>query len=155
MLKATFKSMYRIKNGKQMFVYSVSGSAAELAQFEAAQGEHFVKDEVSGAPLYFSNRLLSYDQTAKIDLMITQPTDAYPAGRVAVNETNKTFERAAMLNKETIRQEAKIIARQNLGLSVGEKAEASTPAATAVRQPELIAEGGEGNPFEAEGDANA
>ena len=154
MLKATFKSMYRTKSGKQMFVYSVSGSAAELSQFEAAQGQHFVKDEASGAPLYFSNRLLSYDKAKKIDLMITQPSDAYPAGRVAVDETDKVFERAALLDNETIRQEAKIIARQNLGLSVGEKAEASAPAATPVRQPELE-KVGDDNPFENNDDVNA
>jgi len=134
MLKAKFKNMYRTKSGHQMFVYNVTGTAAELAQFEEAQGEHFVKDEVTSHPLYFSSRMLSYDRKAAVELMITT------AGKVVVDETDKVFDRAMRLDEATISEEAKLLARQNLGLSNGEKAEAAkTAPQTAARKTELEA----------------
>lgn len=134
MLKAKFKNMYRTKSGRQMFVYNVTGTAAELAQYKEAQAEHYVEDEATGHPLYFSSRMLSYNRKEAVELMITT------AGKVVVDETDKVFDRAARLDEATITEEAKLLARQNLGLSNGEKAEAVTTATqTAARQVELEA----------------
>ncbi len=126
-MKATFKSMYRSKkSGKPVFVYSVSGTEAEIQQFKEAQGTNLVVDEVTGKPLFFSTRMLSYNPKEKIDLIITGK------GNVVADDTAKMFERAALVDQEAIKAEGTFIARANLGLSNGEKAVAETaPAQTA------------------------
>jgi len=60
------------------------------------------------------------------------------AGKVVVDETDKVFDRAMRLDEATISEEAKLLARQNLGLSNGEKAEAAqTAPQTAARKTEF------------------
>lgn len=117
MLKASFKGMYRTKatdtkSSRPMFVYSVSGSKAEIAQFTEAQGENFRADEVSNKPLFFSTRLLSFNKTEQVDLLITG------AGKVVADETNKIFTREALI----FQAETTLQARINLGLEKPENA---------------------------------
>ena len=47
---------YRSKNGNPTFVYGVSGTDAQLAEFEAAQGDYHRIDEETGQPLWFTTR---------------------------------------------------------------------------------------------------
>jgi hypothetical protein len=52
-LKTKYKSTHRNDKGTVVFVHEVSGNADELAAYEAAQGEFFRKDDVSGKALFF------------------------------------------------------------------------------------------------------
>lgn len=52
-MKANYKNQYR-KNGKVQFVYSVTGTDAELEQYAEAKGDYLVNDEETGEPLWFS-----------------------------------------------------------------------------------------------------
>lgn len=52
-MKANYKNQYR-KNGKVQFVYSVTGTDAELEQYAESKGDYLVNDEETGDPLWFS-----------------------------------------------------------------------------------------------------
>ena len=47
---------YRSGNGNPVFVYSVSGTQAELDAFAQAQGDYHRVDEATGKPLWFTTR---------------------------------------------------------------------------------------------------
>lgn len=55
MLNIRFLRNYRNKKGHLVFVYSVTGPAAELERYKTAQGEFYREDE-DGAPVYFSSK---------------------------------------------------------------------------------------------------
>jgi hypothetical protein len=55
-MKIKLERSYRSKNGNATFVYSVSGSASDLAAYEEAQGEFYREDETTGQPLWFTTR---------------------------------------------------------------------------------------------------
>lgn len=55
-MKIKLERSYRSKNGNATFVYSVSGSANDLAAYEDAQGEFYREDETTGQPLWFTTR---------------------------------------------------------------------------------------------------
>lgn len=46
---------YRSQNGNATFVYGVTGSDADLKQYEDAQGEYYREDD-EGTPLWFTTR---------------------------------------------------------------------------------------------------
>ena len=47
---------YRSKNGNATFVYSVTGTTAQLEAFAEAQGDYHRVDEETGKPLWFTTR---------------------------------------------------------------------------------------------------
>lgn len=49
------KRSYRSKNGNTVFVYAVSGTEAQLAEYKKASGEYHRVDE-DGTPLWFTTR---------------------------------------------------------------------------------------------------
>jgi hypothetical protein len=70
-MKATFNNSYpkRAKNGNMVdvFVYHVTGTTQELADYKAVRGDQYREDSATGAPLFFS---LNYVGET-VDLMIT------------------------------------------------------------------------------------
>jgi hypothetical protein len=57
MLTAKLSGSYRkAVTGTVVFRYNVSGTDAELKQFEDTQGDNFRLDEKTGQPLWFSTR---------------------------------------------------------------------------------------------------
>lgn len=57
MLKAKFHHKYRkTGTGNLVFVYEVSGKAADLADYKDAQGSNYIEDDESGKPLFFTTR---------------------------------------------------------------------------------------------------
>lgn len=66
MIKATFKRQYKPKGkaGQVNFVYHLSGTQAELAEFETIQGQYYRTDTVPTAtgtvtiPVWFSNKFV-------------------------------------------------------------------------------------------------
>lgn len=63
MLKIQKISKYRTKNGTDRFVYAVSGSKAEIKQYEEIQGEYFTADKVTGEPLFFTSKFVGNNAT--------------------------------------------------------------------------------------------
>ena len=61
-MKVKMLRSYRSKNGNVTFVYTVSGSAEQLAAFKEAQGEFYREDE-SGKPLWFTTRFIGDNGT--------------------------------------------------------------------------------------------
>ena len=56
-MKVTLVRSYRNEKGTIVFVYRVSGSKEQLAQFKEIQGEYFREDE-NGSPLWFTVRCI-------------------------------------------------------------------------------------------------
>lgn len=54
---------YKSKNGNTVFVYTVSGSTAQLEKFKEASGEYYREDE-KGVALWFTTRCVG--QTGKL-----------------------------------------------------------------------------------------
>ena len=57
-MKTKFIRSYRSEKGNVVFVYSVSGTDAQLEQYKAAQGVHYREDEKSGQPMWFTTRCI-------------------------------------------------------------------------------------------------
>ena len=57
-MKVFLQRSYRSKNGHATFVYKVTGSAADLASYEEAQGEYYREDDTTGEPLWFTTRCI-------------------------------------------------------------------------------------------------
>ena len=54
---------YRSRKGNPTFVYAVSCSPAELAEYKKAQGEFYREDEKTGNPLWFTTRCVGENGT--------------------------------------------------------------------------------------------
>lgn len=68
-MKATFKRQYRKQEtGKLVVVYAVSGTEAELKEYEKSKGAHFRTDRETKEPLLFSNRYVG----KKADMIKTE-----------------------------------------------------------------------------------
>jgi hypothetical protein len=57
-MNVSYLRSYRSKNGNATFVYTVSGSASDLAAFADAQGEFYREDEQTGKALWFTTRCI-------------------------------------------------------------------------------------------------
>lgn len=55
-MKGTFVRQYRSAAGNPVFVYSLTGSDSELAQYKTIQGENHRVDDETGKALYFTTR---------------------------------------------------------------------------------------------------
>lgn len=77
--KSTLTASYTRQYKKQgsthtTFVYAVSGSPADLAKFEEAQGDFFRTDDETGSPVWFTTRFAGDD----IKLIITANNKVVP-----------------------------------------------------------------------------
>ncbi len=108
MLKAKLASYYRSqKTGSPVFVYHVTGTAEELAAFEAAKGTYFRKDD-EGNVLHFSPRALSNNRNEVINLTITNN------GNIVVDDLNKVLSQNEKLEDYILREQARVMAQQAL-----------------------------------------
>lgn len=71
--------------GNTVFVYSVTGTQAELDAYKSAQGDNYVEDTETGAPLWFTTRCIG----ATGSLIITSKNKVVP--------NMSAFEQAASL----------------------------------------------------------
>lgn len=53
-MKATYLSQYRSTKGNLVFRYELNGTEAEIAQYQAIQGENFKRDDITSKVLYFT-----------------------------------------------------------------------------------------------------
>lgn len=72
-LNGTFARSYK-KNGKDIFVYHVTGSAEATAKYKEIQGEFYREDETSKHGLYFSTRYVGDN----VKLLITEKGNVVP-----------------------------------------------------------------------------
>ena len=57
-MKASFMRSYTSKKGNKTFVYGVTGSDSQLADFKKAQGDFFREDKESKEALWFTTRFI-------------------------------------------------------------------------------------------------
>lgn len=68
------KRSYKSKKGNTVFVYGVTGTPTQLAEFAEAQGDNHRVDETTGEPLWFTTRCVG-DQGS---LIITSNGNVVP-----------------------------------------------------------------------------
>ena len=135
MLKAKLNGYYRSqKTGSPVFVYHVTGTAEEMAAFEAAKGTYFRKDE-AGNVLHFSPRALSNNRNESITLTITQNNN------IVVDDLNKVLDQNSKLEDYILREQAKVMAAAALSKAgVRGIAELTAPTAGVATPVEVEAE---------------
>lgn len=79
---------YKSKNGNTVFVYSVTGTPAQIEAYKAAQGDNFREDEKTGQALWFTTRCVGNNGS----LIITEKGKVVP--------DMSAFEQAASLAKQ-------------------------------------------------------
>lgn len=72
-MKVKLSRNYRSKKGNTVFVYTVSGTEKQLAEYKAAQGDNYREDD-KGVPLWFTTRCIGPAGT----LIITQKGKVVP-----------------------------------------------------------------------------
>lgn len=86
-MKVKLSRSYKSKNGNTVFVYSVSGTPAQIEAYKAAQGDNYRETE-DGTPLWFTTRCIGNTGT----LIITEKGKVVP--------DMSAFEQAASLAKQ-------------------------------------------------------
>ena len=66
MITAHFLRVGRSAAGKDLFIYTLKGTQAELAEFQSDKGEYARVDNATGAPLYFSTQIIPVDNGTPI-----------------------------------------------------------------------------------------
>ena len=62
-MKIKLSRSYTSKQGNKVFVYSVSGTEAQLEEFKTAQGDNHRVDDKTGEPLWFTTRCVGNSGT--------------------------------------------------------------------------------------------
>ena len=73
-MKVTMQRSYKSKNGNRTFVYTVTGSNAEMEDYREAQGEYYREDEKTNQALWFTTKCIGKAGT----LLITDNGNIVP-----------------------------------------------------------------------------
>ena len=73
-MKVTMQRSYKSKNGDRTFVYTVTGSNAEMEDYREAQGEYYREDEKTNQALWFTTKCIGKTGT----LLITDNGNVVP-----------------------------------------------------------------------------
>lgn len=73
-MKVTMQRSYKSKNGNRTFVYTVTGSNAEMEAYKEAQGEYYREDEKTNQVLWFTTKCIGKTGT----LLITDNGNIVP-----------------------------------------------------------------------------
>src|SRR5574344_2051009 len=65
-MKVTMQRSYKSKNGNRTFVYTVTGSNAEMEAYKEAQGEYYREDEKTNQALWFTTKCIGKTGTLLI-----------------------------------------------------------------------------------------
>lgn len=126
MLRAQFKSNYRSAKGNTVFVYTVTGSATELAAYKTAKGDFYRKSDTD-VPLLYTT---SYNGD-NLNLIITQNNKV-----VADNSSTEKMNAIVNQHRGIMQAElAKLAAAAIFGKLTGSAAPAIT--APAVETPAI------------------
>jgi hypothetical protein len=55
-MKIKLSRSYTSKNGNKVFVYTVSGTETQIAEYKSAMGENYREDDETKEPLWFTTR---------------------------------------------------------------------------------------------------
>lgn len=132
-MKVSLLRSYRSKNGNPTFVYTVSGSATELAAYKEAQGQFYREDD-NGKPLWFTTRCIGDNGK----LIITTNGNIVPD----MSEFDKAASIVAQYGGNLGEAIAKASAAKLLGITPDEPAPVAQQAAP-VAKVEESAEGSE------------
>ena len=73
-MKVTMQRSYKSKNGNRTFVYTVTGSNAEMEAYREAQGEYYREDDKTNQALWFTTKCIGKAGT----LLITDNGNIVP-----------------------------------------------------------------------------
>ena len=73
-MKVTMQRSYKSKNGNRTFVYTVTGSNADMEAYKEAQGEYYREDEKTQQALWFTTKCIGKTGT----LIITDNGNIVP-----------------------------------------------------------------------------
>lgn len=116
-MKIKLSRSYTSKQGNKVFVYSVSGTEAQLEEFEAAQGDNHRVDDKTGEPLWFTTRCVGNSGT----LIITTNGKVVP--------DMSAFDQAASLAKQYGGNLGEELAKAAAAQLIGGGAPVATPVA--------------------------
>ena len=91
MLKLKFKRSYRSQSGKTVFVYLVSGKAADVESYNNSCGDYLRTDDVTGQSLHFASSFAGNEAT----LVPNQDGDRYYIDRSEDDKVNSLIEQHA------------------------------------------------------------
>jgi hypothetical protein len=122
-MKIKLSRSYKSKNGNTVFVYTVSGSEKQIAEYKEAQGDQFRETE-NGEALWFTTRCVGNTGT----LIITSKGKIVP--------DMSAFEQAASLAKQFGGNFGQELARASVAQLLGNQS--STANAVPVADPAAI-----------------
>lgn len=104
-MEATLNSHYRKTGNRVIFVFFVTGTKEELAEYKKAQGENYREND-DKIPLWFSSRAQGCKRNDKIDLIITIN------GNVVADDLDQLLQNESIANAQLIKETAKLQAKQ-------------------------------------------
>lgn len=123
-MKVTMQRSYKSKNGNRTFVYTVTGSNAEMEAYKEAQGEYYREDEKTNQALWFTTKCIGKTGT----LLITDNGNIVP--------DMSEFDEAASLAQQYGGNLGEMLAREAAQRLLGGRT-LSTSKATAKQAEEL------------------
>ncbi len=137
MLKATINGKYRKANGQLVYTYTVTGTAKEIAEYNAAQAEQTgttvdqLKKSASGQPLYWfvSNPLQGRFAQKTFNLAISY------GGKIVIDDTAESVAKDERMAVKMEDHQALILAEISLGVR---KVLAPTTAAAVTKTETVI-----------------
>ena len=114
-MKAQLTRSYKSQKGNTVFVYTVSGTEAQIAAYKAAQGDNY-RETDNGVALWFTTRCIGNSGT----LVITEKGKVIP--------DMSAFEQAASLAKQYGGNFGQELARATVAMLLNSGNSASVPA---------------------------
>ena len=124
-MKVTMQRSYKSKNGNRTFVYTVTGSNAEMEAYREEQGEYYREDEKTNQALWFTTKCIGKTGT----LLITDNGNVVP--------DMSEFDEAASLAQQYGGNLGEMLAREAAQRLLGGRTlGASKPAAKQAEDPQ-------------------
>lgn len=124
-MKVTMQRSYKSKNGNRTFVYTVTGSNAEMEAYKEAQGEYYREDEKTQQSLWFTTKCIGKTGT----LLITDNGNIVP--------DMSEFDEAASLAQQYGGNLGEMLAREAAQRLLGGRSlSSSKPAAKQAEEPQ-------------------
>lgn len=124
-MKVTMQRSYKSKNGNRTFVYTVTGSNAEMEAYKEAQGEYYREDEKTQQALWFTTKCIGKTGT----LLITDNGNIVP--------DMSEFDEAASLAQQYGGNLGEMLAREAAQRLLGRRSlSSSKPAAKQPEEPQ-------------------
>ena len=125
-MKGKLIRQYTNANGRKVFVYAISGSESQLAEFEASQGQYFRTDD-TGNPLFFS--IDYHGENAKFGIS--------SKGKVYA-DTSQIDKISALVSKHEGTQLGAELAKEGARQLLGNLVQTNTPPAVQPSTPESV-----------------